>query len=152
MVLLLSAVSCGCSTKGSEKDMHLDKLFEGYRLLLVDGIPKDLSIREIKSTTLRNTYPSETTFRWGRVYLFRKLTKESEYDLGTTILPNRLKGIGAKIIRAPKSPGDFVDIYVGGPLFTIEFEQDGHKGLIRNDSHILEKMEDSWYELMVIWE
>lgn len=150
-IILLCCVP-GCQTRTSEGDMRIDKLFEGYRVLLIDNIPKDFSIRDMDTTTLHNAYPVDTIFKPGRVYLLRKITDQSNYDLGMTVLPNRLRQYGAKIISAPQSPGQFTTIFVGGPLFKIEFEKNGHHGMICNRAYGSEIASENWDELIVLWE
>ncbi len=152
MILLLTNLSA-CHTGANQADMQLSTLFRGYQLLLIDSLPPDRDISKLRSQEFHGSqFSDETQFKPGRVYIFRKLIDTSEYEIGKTIIPDRLKAIGANIIRAPKSPGDFVDIYVGGPLFTIEFELNGHRGIIRNDSHIMARRQESWYELFVVWQ
>jgi hypothetical protein len=142
----------GCQMKTNEEGMRLAKLFEGYQVLMVDSIPRDLNIRNIDTTTLHNTYPTEALFNSGRIYIFRKTGEQSNYDHGMTILPDRLRQVGATIIRVPQSPGDFRTIYLGGPLFTIGFEMKGHHGLIFNSAHTSEVDNENWDELCVLWE
>ena len=148
------AIPCveGCQTRSDEEGMRLVRLFEGYQVLMVDSIPRDLNIRNIDTSILHNIYPTEAVFKPGRIYICRKTGEQSNYNLGMTILPDRLRQVGAKMIRIPKSPGEFTTLYLGGPLFTIEFELKGHHGMIFNSANTSEVASENWDELFVIWE
>jgi len=65
--------------------------------------------------------------------------------------PERLSSIGARVISAPKSPDDFIDLIIGGPLFVVEFEKDGHQGKIFNRVHTSEKSSENWEELILAY-
>ncbi|HTS11806.1 MAG TPA: hypothetical protein VMH00_06795 [Candidatus Limnocylindrales bacterium] len=67
------------------------------------------------------------------------------------VFPKRLAAIGAHVTEAPKSPAELMHIYFGGPIFTIQFEMDGHRGQLFNR---LEGSEKSgyWEELICTYQ
>jgi len=126
-------------------------LFDGFQLVLVDDLPAKTPIQEIDSSTLRNTYPLEQTLTPGRVYSLRKTTNTSDETLGTKVFPERLTKMGAHVTKAPQSSKDFMYPFIGGPLFLIEFEKDGHQGTMFNRVHTSSKPGEHWEELIVAY-
>jgi len=126
-------------------------LFDGFQLVLVDDLPEKTPIQELDSSTLRNTYPAERTLVPGRVYALRKTTSSSDEELGIKILPGRLVKIGAHVTRAPQSSKDLMYPFIGGPLFIIQFEKDGHQGTMFNRVHTSTKSGEHWEELIVAY-
>jgi len=80
------------------------------------------------------------SFKSGRHYVFhlRRGRQISHQDLLA-----RLRGVGARLLKAPASPADLVHLVVGGPLFSIEFQLQGRQGRLFNalDPEILQKAE-----------
>ncbi len=151
LLFALSLSSMGCQTRVIAEDQQFQKLFEGYQLLLVDDIPKGRSIEEVETSALRSTYPLEPRLTPGRVYLFRKTSRMANETMGMKVFPERLSSIGARVTKAPKSSQDFIHLVIGGPLFTIEFEKDGHQGKIFNRVHTSEKANENWEELILAY-
>jgi hypothetical protein len=149
--LLLLAGSVGCQTQVVAEDQQFRMLFDGFQLVLVDDLPPMVPVQELDPSRLRNTYPSAQTLAPGRVYAFRKITDTSDEALGRKILPERLAKIGARVTKAPQSSKDFVYPYIGGPLFLIQFEKDGHEGTMFNRVHTSSKPGEHWEELIVAY-
>jgi hypothetical protein len=150
-ILLLCFWSGGCQTRVAATDQQFRMLFDGFQLVLVDNLPANTPIQELDSTTLHNTYPSEQTLIPGRVYAFRKTTNTPNEALGMKVLPERLGKIGAHVTKAPQSSKDFMYLYIGGPLFVVQFEHDGHQGTIFNRVHTSSKPGEHWEELIVAY-
>lgn len=140
-----------CQSLGAVEDQEFHMLFRGFQLMLVDDLPADTPIHELSYSLLRNRYPSEQSLVPGRVYAFRKTTEMSDEELGKKVLPERLATIGAKVTKAPHSSKDFVYPYIGGPLFVIQFEKDGHHGTIFNRVHTSSKTGGNWEELILAY-
>jgi hypothetical protein len=68
----------------------------------------------------------------GTLYIFHHRRPVDEEKLALTIFPSRLQAAGARNIRAPKSPQELIALFVGGPLFTIQFEYGGREAFIFN--------------------
>ena len=151
LILLLCSWSVGCEARGAAEDQQFHMLFDGFQLVLVDDLPAKTPIQELESSALRNTYPAERTLVPGRVYAFRKTTKSSNEDLGMKILPDRLVKIGAHVTKAPQASKDFIYPFIGGPLFVIQFEKDGHQGTMFNRVHTSPKPGEHWEELVVAY-
>lgn len=126
-------------------------LFKGFQLILVDDLPSNVAIRDLDSSVLKNRYPSERTLVPHRVYVFRKTSDIPDEILGKKVLPERLAMIGAKVTEAPQSSKDFTYPYIGGPLFMIQFEKDGHQGTLFNRVHTSSKAGDIWEELVLAY-
>jgi hypothetical protein len=151
LILPLCLWGAGCQTRGVAEDQQFPMLFDGFQLVLVDDLPAKTPIHELDSSALRNTYPSDRTLIPGRVYVFRKTTNASDDTLGMKVLPERLAKIGAHVTKAPQSSKDFMYPYIGGPLFVVEFEKDGHQGTIFNRVHTSSKPGEHWEELIVAY-
>lgn len=152
LILLLCSWTAGCQTRGATEDQQFRTLFDGFQLVLVDNLPTNTAIEELDSSKLRNTYPMEQMLIPGRVYSFRKTVTTSNEDLAMKVLPARLKKIGARVTKAPQSSKDFIYPYVGGPLFLIQFEKEGHQGTMVNRVHTSTKPGEHWEELLVAYE
>jgi len=151
LILLLCLWTGGCQTRVAAEDQKFHMLFDGFQLVLVDDLPEKTPIQELDSSTLRNTYPAERTLVPGRVYALRKTTSSSDEELGIKILPGRLVKIGAHVTRAPQSSKDLMYPFIGGPLFIIQFEKDGHQGTMFNRVHTSTKPGEHWEELIVAY-
>lgn len=151
LILLLCSWTGGCQTRVAAEDQPFRMLFNGFQLVLVGDLPANTPIQELDSSALRNTYPAERTLVPGRVYAFRKTTKSSNEDLGMKILPARLAKIGAHVTKAPQSSKDFIYPFIGGPLFVIHFEKDGHQGTMFNRVHTSTRRGEHWEELIVAY-
>ncbi len=130
-------------------DNEVSMLFDGFRLILIDDLPDKIPIEKLDSSSLQNAHPTEQALVPGLVYVFRKVADTSNETLGKKILPERLVKMGAHVTTAPHSAKDFVYPYVGGPLFVIKFERDGHQGTIFNRVHTSSKTGDHWEELIL---
>jgi hypothetical protein len=150
-VSLIIVIAVGESVIAAE-DQQFHMLFEGFQLILVDDLPAKVPIRDLDSLALRNNYPSEQTLVPGRVYAFRKTTGMSDETLGKKVLPERLSKIGARVTKAPRTSKDFVYPYIGGPLFVIQFEKDGHRGTLFNRVHTSSKTGGNWEELILAYQ
>ncbi len=151
LVLLSFSLAQGCRTHVFAQDEQFRILFDGFQLRLVDDLPSNTPIDKLDSTAFRNSYPTERTLVPGRVYSFSKTAKISDQDLGIKILPERLGKIGANVTKAPKSSDDFIDLYIGGALFVIQFDKDGHQGTILNRVHTSSEPGKHWEELLVAY-
>ncbi|MGA9671015.1 MAG: hypothetical protein WBQ94_17530 [Terracidiphilus sp.] len=114
-----------------EEKFH--RLFSGFQLVEVAQIPEapdwstkarggdfsEISISKV--TEAQHLAP-------GNVYIFRKVDSTNEVVEGSTILPHRLREIGATVDSYPASSNEMTTTFFGGPLFLIEFHLDGHKG------------------------
>jgi hypothetical protein len=150
LILMCSCIS-GCQTPSATQNDQFRALFDGFQLVLVDDLPAKVPIQKLDSSALRNTYPNERSLVSGRVYIFRKMTKRSDEDLGLKSLPDRLAEIGARILKAPKSSKDLIYPFIGGPLFVIQFEKDGHEGTMFNQVRTSSKPSEHWEELIVAY-
>ncbi len=151
MLIVLCGCAGGCQNRVVAQDEQFRILFDGFQLVLVDDLPVKTPIQELDSSALRNTYPAERTLAPGRVYVFRKTTKTSNEDLGMKLLPERLAKVGAHTTKAPKSSKDFMYPFIGGPLFIIQFEKDGHQGTMFSRVHTSSKSGEHWEELIVAY-
>lgn len=59
------------------------------------------------------------TFQPGYRYIFYHRLPRQNVELGTRILPDRLRKEGFQLIEFPKQYTDMKDTYIGGPLFLI---------------------------------
>jgi hypothetical protein len=150
VLLLLCAASVVCQARDAE-DQQFRMLFDGFQLVLIDNLPTTTPIQELDSSALRNTYPPGQTLLPGRVYAFRKTSDASDETLGKKTLPERLAKMGAHVTKAPQSSKDFIYPYIGGPLFVIQFEKDGHQGTIFNRVHTSSKPGEHWEELIMAY-
>jgi hypothetical protein len=132
LILLLCLLTGGCRSRVSSEERNFLMLFDGFQLVLVDDLPAKTPIQELDYSALRNTYSEEQTLVPGRVYVFRKTTNTSNENLGMKVLPDRLVKIGARLTKAPQSSKDFMYPFIGGPLYVIQFEKDGHQGTMFN--------------------
>lgn len=151
LLFALSVSSMGCQTRAVGEDQQFQKLFEGYKLVLVDDLQKGRSIEEVETSTLRSTYPLEPRLVPARVYVFRKTNQMANETIAMKVFPERLSSIRARVTKAPQSSNDLVYLIIGGPLFKIEFEKDGHQGKILNRVHTSEKASENWEELIVAY-
>lgn len=151
LILLLCSLTGGCQNRVAAEDQRFRMLFDGFQLVLVDDLPAKTPIQELDSSALRNAYPAERMLIPGRVYVFRKTTDTSDEDLGMKILPDRLAKIGAHVTKAPQSSKDFIYPFIGGPLFVIQFEKDGHQGTMFNRVHTSAQPDEHWEELIIAY-
>jgi len=149
LLLLLCAAMSGCNPQKATGDQQFKTLFEGFQLNLVDSLPEKTLVQELDSSTLRNTHPLERVLASGHVYVFRKTTEMSNEQLGMKVLPERLAKIGAQVTKAPRSSQDFIYRVIGGPLFLIEFQKDGHRGTMFNRFRV--EKDNHWEELIVAY-
>jgi hypothetical protein len=148
--LLVNALCVnGCRSKDGLQSLQILALFDGYRLMLVDDLPENTPIKEIKTSELRNNYKGDLVLIPGRVYLFHKITDMSNDSLALKVLPGRLSDAGATVTKAPEVVEDLIFVASGGSLFVIEFEKGGHHGTILNRSHMSQQPGQSWEELIV---
>jgi hypothetical protein len=149
MLLILVVWAGGCQTRVASETEQFRMLSDGFELLLVDDLPTQIPIQQLDSTSLRNIYPSERSLSPGKVYAFKKIMKSSNETLGMRILPERLARIGAHVTKAPQSSKDFMYPFIGGALFVIEFDKDGHHGTIFNRVHMSPQPGERWEELII---
>jgi hypothetical protein len=149
LLLLLCAAMIACRTHKAAEDQQFKTLFEGFQLISVGSLPEGTPVQEIDSSTLRNTQPLERVLTSGHAYVFRKTTEISNEQLGMKVLPERLAKIGAQVTKAPHSSQDFMYPMIGGPLFLIEFQKDGHRGTMFN--RFRAEKDDHWEELIVAY-
>lgn len=116
-------------------EQQFETLFEGYQLLAIDSYPADLPLEDLKRWTddnaisrVKQTF-ADRSLAPGRIYIFDKSTKASNYDLGVKVIPRRLQRIGARLTQPPS----VVDLMIGGSFFAIEFELDGNRGMLFNE-------------------
>jgi hypothetical protein len=147
-LILMCSASSRCQTPSVAQGHEFGTLFDGFQLVLVDDLPAKAPIQQLDSSTLRNTYLSERSLTPGRVYIFRKTTKRSDEDLALNSLPGRLVKIGAQVLKAPKSSKDLIYPLIGGPLFVIQFEKDGHQGTMFNQVRTSSQPSEHWEELI----
>ena len=76
--------------------------------------------------------PRPTTLTIGTQYVFHHAGPVDDEELGIRTLPDRLRRLGMRVLRAPQSTKDMMGLYLGGPLFSIDFEDHGHFGQIFN--------------------
>lgn len=151
LTLLLCSWAVACRTRVAAEDQQFQMLFNGFQLVLVDKLPSGTRAEDINPANLQNAYPSERTLVLDRVYVFRKTTGTSNEDMGMKVLPERLRSIGARVTKAPRSSKDFMYVFVGGPLFVIEFEKGGHHGTMLNRVHTSQNPNEQWEELVVAY-
>ena len=78
----------------------------------------------------RLTLPA--SFTVGSIYVFHREGEPIDYpELATTVLPDRLRSAGMKIITAPRNWGDMASIDNGGLLWSIEFQDRHRRGNIQ---------------------
>ncbi|MGH9890559.1 MAG: hypothetical protein ACREA0_00950 [bacterium] len=149
LVLALGGLGMGCRPRPMTEEQQFHYLFEGYQLMLVDDLPKEKRIEDVETPSLRDTYPLEPRVVPGRVYVFRKTTEISNEDMALRVFPERLASIGARITKAPHSSKDLVYLIIGGPLFRIEFEKDGHRATIFNRMRTSDNPQEVYEELIL---
>ena len=151
-LIFLGALWCvGCRSRSLSEEIEFQRLFAGYELLRIADIPGDKSLDEINGATLQGTYALAPRFVPGRVYVFRKVSSLQDEELALRVFPERLTEINARIVAAPKSAKDLAYLFIGGPLFKIEFEKDTHRGIIVNHLHTSEKTNETWEELLLFY-
>ncbi len=151
LILLLCSWGVSCKNRVAAEDQQFQMLFNGFQLVTVDKLPPNVRTEDLNPANLQNAYPTERTLVPDRVYVFRKTTGTSNEDLGMKVLPDRLRSIGARVTKAPQNSKDFMYVYVGGPLFVIEFEKDGHHGTMLNRVHTSQNSNEQWEELIVAY-
>jgi hypothetical protein len=148
LVLTFLGWTSGCQFGRDSQGLPIQWLFEGFQLILTDDLPPNAPIQTLEASTLRDRHPGDQFLVPGRIYSFRKMTGAGNEELAITILPDRLAKFGAKVTKAPKTEKDFMYPFVGGPIFLIEFEKDGHHGTIFNRAHVPQG-DPAWEELVV---
>lgn len=149
-----SIVIMGCGSRSIAENERFQRLFQGYELVLIDGLPKDASVDSLKNverSALRSTYLLEAKMVPGRIYVFRKTNQLENETLAMKVIPKRLIDIGADDIKTPKSSKDFAYLFIGGPLFSIEFKYRGHSGMIANRVYTSEKASENREELIFVY-
>jgi hypothetical protein len=150
-VLALGACLCaiGCSPQLSTDQEKFNFLFSGFELKLVDDLPSDKPIQEVETRSLQGKYLLEPRMVPGRVYVLRKANKTANETLAIRVLPERLAKIGARVTKAPQSEDQLLYPFIGGPMFLIEFELNGHQGKIFNRVGGSAGGKETWEELIL---
>jgi hypothetical protein len=68
----------------------------------------------------------------GQQYIFHHHRPIDDENLALVTLPANFRGLGIDITTAPKTPGDLMALFYGGPLFKIQFEDNGRSGVAFN--------------------
>jgi len=134
MLVVTSLVTLGCRQRAVPANQRFQVLFDGYQLILVTELRPDKAVDEVDVSKLQGSLPLEPRLVPGRIYVFRKVSHVSTEDMAIKIFPERLVKIGARVTKAPRSPEHLIYLMIGGPLFNIEFELEGHRGKIFNYS------------------
>jgi hypothetical protein len=128
--VLASLTVVGGACQSSSNQQGLDAVFGGFDLLdrrVVSAAP-DFEAAPIVRTEAKPVRVWEA----GHLYLFRIPGEVNKEELALFTLPSRLSAAGARIVKAPRSPSDLMTATVGGPLFRIEFDWKGQRGIIYN--------------------
>lgn len=115
---------------------------------MVDDLPRDIAFTKLDTASFQGTHPATPGFVRGRVYVFRKTRNTTNEDIAIRLFPQRLSRIGARVTKAPASSRELTYLFMGGPLYQIQFEKDGKEGMIFNRVHTSEKDEGNWEELV----
>ncbi len=150
LLLALSTIATtGCESPRVDKKASFKNLFEGYKLASVDDFPTGISEMEIERHVFPGNRAPEDWFVAGRVYVFRKTREVDEIIFATSILPRRLQDAGIKVVRHPQSEKEFLHPFTGPPLFRIDFELNGKKGMILNRTQA--KDDGPYEDLLVVY-
>lgn len=66
----------------------------------------------------------------GVQYIFHHRNPLDTEKLALSDLPSRLRQQGIEVIRAPRSARDMMSLFVGGPVFSIQFKEGSRTGII----------------------
>jgi hypothetical protein len=129
--VLVSLTVAGAACQSSSSEQELDAVFVGFNLLdrrlvsLAPGLETTLVVRTAEAKPVR-------AWDAGHLYLFRMPREADTEELALSTMPSRLSAAGARIVKAPRLPSDLMTATVGGPLFRIEFDWNGQRGIIYN--------------------
>ncbi|HKY30180.1 MAG TPA: hypothetical protein VJM12_19780 [Pyrinomonadaceae bacterium] len=138
---LLVIVSCliffTCTNNHRAIDASVFQVFRGFDLvglgaakLETDGSIDTTFVPPHEQTKMQ--LPKTVEIRTGYVFHYASGRPNNE-RLAAEELPERLRKLGFKIVQAPNyNGGQFSYPYIGGPLFSIVFEDGNHKGIIFN--------------------
>jgi hypothetical protein len=68
----------------------------------------------------------------GKQYIFHHDRPMDNEEFALKTLPETFRSLGLRVTVGPKSPGDLIALYAGGPFFEIEFKDGGYTAYIFN--------------------
>ena len=132
LTVALAGLVGACNTVNLPPDEEFRVLFSGYTLTRTGQLSADATLAEGGLAALRDPILRDTRLTPGHGYGFRKANDWRNEKVALVLLPERLKKIGARVVKAPRSDREMIYAIMGGPFFRIEFEKDGHTGTIFN--------------------
>ena len=126
---IVALTGCRHSPRTPEEEFAL--LFEGFRLIWIADAA-NTEIIEDGPMSHPEGLPPVPTLTVGKAYGLLNERRFTSGWLGIEEMPDRLRKMGAHVVKAPKTSNDLTYAFLGGPFFMIEFEKDGHKGTIFN--------------------
>lgn len=131
MVMLLVCLSSSCGHKDRAADSKLVGIFSGFTF--VGSAPySEKTGAQITVPPHGQTELPLPSLSVGQQYIFHHRRPLDDEQLALTTLPAKLKAAGSRVIAGPNSAGDLMFLVYGGPLFKVQFENNGRKGFIFN--------------------
>lgn len=139
LAVTLPGILGACRNHDRAPDGEFRILFSGYTLTRTGKLSAGTTLADGGLDELRDPIPPDPKLIPDHGYGFRKDNDWPNEKVALDLFPERLKRIGARVVKAPRSNKDLIYSTMGGPFFRIEFEKDGHIGTIfnrlaRNDS------------------
>jgi hypothetical protein len=142
LVLMLNLILlCGCH-RNEQEDRKFGVLFDGFHLVKVDDLDPKADIDLLDTATLHDTSSGRGGFEPGKVYVLKKDRTWDNGFLAAQIFPDRLRQMGAKVVRAPASGAELMCWFVGPMRYKIEFKYKGRQGFILNHAEYNKRRDD----------
>ena len=131
-------VGCGSASQ-SDANEALRQVFSDFSYVRRQPVADDFKSGFPPSGT--TALPE--TFEPGYRYIFHRRLPSDNVQLGTKVLPERLKSQGFDVLEFPKTERELVYSYIGGPFFRIRFRSGDRVGLIFNANDLVIGQDDA---------
>src|ERR1019366_7464963 len=112
ILVLVGSFTVGCSE--SSLQHCVASVFRDFRLVGEYPLLWNLSYSE---PTAAANLPF--SFQCGKVYVFQSIGPVSTERIAIQDFPTRLRSAGARVLWAPRDPGDFASVDLGGLLWEV---------------------------------
>lgn len=132
LFMLHSLLNYGCMHPNVRNDPRIIGIFSDFAFVGSGSYSQGADPQTSVALHGQIELPRPDWLQAGRQYIFHHPRPADDQQLALSTLPRRIKAAGFNITSGPSSPKDLMFLIYGGPLFKIQFEGNGRKGLIFN--------------------
>lgn len=133
-LLLCTVFLLSCKSQKTQIDSGMREVFSGFTY--VGSVPASFDNSGSPKTQVGGhgiqELPLPSGLIIGQAYIFHHTRPINNEELGLKIFPQRITDAGRTLINAPHSSRELIALFVGGPLFKIQFKDHGHIAYIFN--------------------